>query len=329
MRVFTFLLLEVLLAPLTVTSFVLLQLWIITIGKQQQISLTALAPLLCRWLLHIQGIRPDETTHRLVDNLSALNSALCWGSVGPTLFAANLTGYTPSFFKVPPIGQETLSNMIHTRTLFFDRAIAQSLPTAEQIVILGAGFDTRLFKFCSSQFCLSQGSALPLPALFEVDQPPTQQAKIRALRKSNIDFSEVSFVSVNFNQENWADKLLKAGFEKGKPSFFLWEGVTYYLTEPVVKETLRTVAEMSGAGSAVAFDVFSSDFVSATDEWQWIRPAITLLDFIGEPFRFGIDIQDDVSISQLLAGAGFQLNMIQTMRTPTSGSFSGLIKAVI
>lgn len=317
MRVFTFLLLEILLAPLTLTSLLLLQLWVLTSSQQQQISMTALAPLFCRWILHLQGIRNDPTTQALVDSLPYFSSALCWGAVGPTLFAANLTSYTPSFLNVPPVGKENISNMIYTRSLFFDRAITQYLPTAEQIVLLGAGFDTRLFNFC-----LGQGRAL-----FEVDQPATQQAKIQALRESGADLSEVSFVSVDFNQENWADKLLKAGFEPGKRSFFLWEGVTYYLSETIVKETLLKVAEMSGRGSAIAFDVFSPTFISATKEWQWIQPAIKILDLIGEPFRFGIGIQNDILITQLLQDAGFQIQTFQPMGNTHKPPFGGLITA--
>ncbi|MEM9947579.1 MAG: SAM-dependent methyltransferase [Cyanobacteria bacterium P01_D01_bin.36] len=322
MSVLSFLLLELLLAPLTLTSFLLLQVWAVTISKQQQLSITALAPLFFRWLLHIQGIRPDAVTQSFITHLSSSNGALCWGCVGPTLLAANLTGYTPSFLSVPPAGKEHLSNMIHTRTLFFDRAIAQSLDTAEQIVILGAGFDTRLFKFC-----LGQGHALPARALFEVDQLATQQAKIQALKNSQVAFSDVNFVSVNFNQENWADKLVQAGFVPGKQTFFLWEGVTYYLTEAIVKETLVKVAEISGEGSAIAFDVFSSHFVSGTGEWQWIQPALNILTLMGEPFRFGINLQTDAPMTRLLQDTGFQLQSFQTMRNDKP-VFSGLVSAV-
>ena len=317
MRIFSFLLLEILLAPLTLSSLILLQLWTLTVSKQQQTSLTALAPLFFRWLLHIQGIRPDETTERLIDALPSLNTALCWGAVGPTLLAANLTGYTPSFLGVPASGEEDLGNMIHTRSLFFDTALTQYLATAEQVVLLGAGYDTRLFKFCSG---------LNL-SLFEVDKRATQQAKIKALKKSGIDLSEVAFVEVDFETEDWAEALQKLGFESSKRSFFLWEGVTYYLTEKAVRESLLKVTEMSAVGSAIAFDVFSPTFVSARSEWQWIQPAISLLKLVGEPFRFGINLQDQSFVEQLLETTGLQIESFQTMGMLRGSAFSGLVVA--
>lgn len=318
MRIFAFLLIELLLSPLTLTSFVLLQGWAIATSKQQHVSITALAPLSFRWLLHIQGIRPDMATHCLVNNLPALNSALCWGSVGPTLLAANLTGYAPSFFNAPPIGEENIGNMINARTLFFDKALAQSLTTAKQIVLLGAGFDTRLLKFCLNQNL----------SLFEVDQSATQQAKIKALEQSNIDMSEIVYVPVDFNREDWAVKLQQAGFEAGERSFFLWEGVTYYLTAAIAKESLLKMAEMSGAGSAIAFDVFSASFVSASDEWTKIQPVVQLLSFFGEPFRFGVDLRDEACLSDLLRDTGLQVQTTRLMGTEKGSAFSALVRAV-
>ena len=320
-------LLEVLLSPLTLTSFVLLQLWAIATSKQQHISITAIAPLFFRWLLHIQGIRPDIAAHHLISNLPvlnppalvpALNSALCWGSVGPTLFASNLTGYTPSFLTVPAAGKENIGNMIHTRTLFFDKALAKNLTAVKQVVLLGAGFDTRLLKFCANQGL----------ALFEIDQSETQQIKIETLQKSGVALDDITFVSVDFNREDWAVKLLQAGFETDQPTFFLWEGVTYYLSETTVKANLLKMANISGTGSAIAFDVFSSSFISASGEWIKIRPFVHLLSLFGEPFRFGMAQLDDMAIAHLLNAAGLQVQAMQRMGDHSGTAFGALVSAV-
>ena len=320
MRILTFLLLEILLSPLSLFSFGLIQLWAIATSQHQKTSLTALAPLAFRWLLHIQGIRPDPATQQLVNNLPQLNNALLWGSIGPTLFAANVTGYTPDFLNAAPAGKETINNMIHTRTLFFDKAIARNLIAAKQVVLLGAGFDTRLLKFC-----LGQGRAL-----FEIDQLSTQTAKIRALKKSGADLSEIKFVPVNFNTEDWASKLQQAGFKANETTFFLWEGVTYYLTESVVTQTLQKVDGISGEGSAIAFDVFSSSFVAARHEWQWIQPVTAMLNAVGEPFRFGMDLSGELSkekaIAPLIQGTNFHVQAFQQMGNSINRPFSGLIE---
>jgi O-methyltransferase involved in polyketide biosynthesis len=58
----------------------------------------------------------------------------------------------------------------------------------------------------------------------------------------------------------WLEKLVDAGFEPDKPSFFLWEGVTYYLDREAVEDTLRTIAS-TATGSVVAFDYLTVDLI--------------------------------------------------------------------
>ncbi len=318
MRLFTFLVLEVLLSPITLTGYSLLLLWGLGVSRQQNLSITALAPLSCRWLLHLQGSRPDPTADKLMTTLPSLNTGLNWATIGPTLLAMNLSGYTPNLFTLPTPGEENLGSMINTRTLFFDRALTSYVNSVEQVVILGAGFDTRLFELCT-------GKGL---SLFEVDQPSTQRVKIQALRKSGVDLSEVTFVSVNFNQEDWIEKLISAGFKSGKKTFFLWEGVTYYLTEVVVRESLQAMAGVAGEGSAIAFDFFSKDFIQGENEWWWIKPGLSILDWIKEPFHFGIASHEDSQtgihkgteavLGALLTRTGFQLHKCQLMGTDKS-----------
>ncbi len=319
MRLFTFLVLEVLLSPITLTSCVLFMVWATTVSQQKSLSTTALVPLSARWLLHLQGIRPDLAAAELMETLPSLNDGINWAIAGPTLLAMNISGYTPSSFNLPPAGEENLGNLINTRTLFFDKALSGYLETVEQVVVLGAGFDTRLFKFCLGRNL----------SLFEVDQPHTQQAKIEALTKSDRSLDEICFVPVNFNQKSWIEELVSAGFEIGKKTFFLWEGVTYYLTESVVKESLVTISEVCGAGSAIAFDFFPQHFFEGRDFW-WLPFAITVFDWIGEPFRFGVDtnVGNQAAIAQLLAGTGFQLSKLQMVGTASSSSgFYGLVVA--
>lgn len=314
MRILTFLLIESLLAPVSLSSFALLNLWSITASKREQTSTTALAPLFFRWLLHLQGIRPDVYTHALINNLSVINGSLCWISLAPTLFAANLTGFTPDFMSVPERGYEDVDTMINARSLFFDRAITKYLPAVEQVVILGAGFDTRLLRFCTGQNL----------SLFEVDKPSIQQEKISALRKSDVDMSEISFVAVDFSKDNWTDRLQQAGLGLGKRTFFLWEGVTYYLTETEVKETLLRIDAISGEGSAIAFDVFSPEFTTATQEWRWLQPLIEGLALFGEPFRFGVRLEES-AIAQLAQDTHFSLKTLQRMGDKRTAAFSGLV----
>jgi hypothetical protein len=59
---------------------------------------------------------------------------------------------------------------------------------------------------------------------FEVDAPKTQAAKRELLNKAGIDTRGVTFVSADFETEDWLTRLVESGFDTGKPCLFLWEG---------------------------------------------------------------------------------------------------------
>ena len=100
----------------------------------------------------------------------------------------------------------------------------------EQLVILGAGFDTRCYRLS------------PRPAhCFEIDAPTTQAEKKEGLAAAGIDSSHVTFVAVDFNSDDWWAKLLAAGFDPRKPTVFTWEGVIYYLPDVAIDATFERI----------------------------------------------------------------------------------------
>ncbi|RIE07371.1 class I SAM-dependent methyltransferase [Candidatus Cryosericum odellii] len=105
------------------------------------------------------------------------------------------------------------------RTTFFDAALARHLEDIDQLVILGAGWDTRAYR-------LPEDTRV---RCFEVDDARTQKIKPEMLAKAGVDATRVTFVSADFLTEDWLEQLVKAGFQPDRPSFFLWESVTMYL----------------------------------------------------------------------------------------------------
>jgi methyltransferase (TIGR00027 family) len=77
--------------------------------------------------------------------------------------------------------------------------------------------------------------------------------KRELLSQCGVDTSGVRFVSANLLTDNWLDNLAKTDFDPRKPTFFLWEGVTYYLSREAMEKTFRTIAT-SAPGSVVVFD---------------------------------------------------------------------------
>ena len=72
--------------------------------------------------------------------------------------------------------------------------------------------------------------------IFEVDEPPTQEAKVQALRDAGVAYDHVTFAPTDFNQQSWVDSLTDHGFDPTLPTFILWEGVTMYLDDAAVDE---------------------------------------------------------------------------------------------
>ena len=143
------------------------------------------------------------------------------------------------------------------RTRYFDDLLQQRLAGgAEQLVILGAGYDSRPYRFADR---------LSGVQVFEVDHPATsaaKQAKIRALI-GEIP-ANVSYVAVDFTVDNFADKLLASGYRTTRPTVFLWEGVTPYLDQAAVDAVLGFVTTNAAAGSAIVFDYILRSVVEGT-----------------------------------------------------------------
>ena len=272
--------------------------------KNRGISATAYEPLWNRMLFHHAGTRDDAAAVRLAPHLPALSPTVARLLIGTMGLAARLSGYQGSFLSYPGARPSSMALLMVHRTAFFDEALASAVdPTgphsAQQVVFLGAGWDTRAY-----------GALRGRPVrVFEVDTPATQRAKTEALDRAGIDASHVTFVETDFGQISWFDALLGRGFDPDLPTFILWEGVTYYLDEKTVQTTLRTVSGLA-VGSRIAFDTFSLEFFSG-----FLGQYMTLMvkGFYGESWQFFLSTAaparkqaSDFIASQGLALAGYE-----------------------
>ena len=180
---------------------------------------------------------------------------------------------------------------------FIDRCLKAAIDDGVgQLVILGAGFDTRAFRL------KALGN---LARIFEIDHPATQSAKIdRLARLPQGVHRHVTYIAMDFETERLFDKLLENGYTPEARSFFIWEGVTYYLPAPAVEDTLSFIAAQSGAGSGLAFDYFSpavADGTCTRSESVGLRAG---LKRFGEAITFGIDPE---TIGDFLKVRGFDV----------------------
>jgi len=124
-------------------------------------------------------------------------------------------------------------------------------------VILGAGLDSFAFR--------KQDIADNLK-VYEIDHPATQQWKKNRLQELNIGMpSNLAFVPVDFENQDFIDELNKVGFQSSLPVFFSWLGVTPYLTEIAVFQTLQGVATMA-PGSVIVFEYVLPDSILSDND---------------------------------------------------------------
>lgn len=180
------------------------------------------------------------------------------------------------------------------RTKYLDQLLLDSLGSFRQMVILGAGLDTRAYRFAER---------LAQVRVFEVDHPGTAAWKRERLHRLGRPTGHVSYIAMDFNREDLAGRLAESGYEPGAPTFFLWEGVVMYLPRASVEGTLAVLAQ-AAPGSCVVFDyVYRSslerpaDFFGAAGYHRYVERR-------GEPCRFGLNADE---VAPLLRHYGFEL----------------------
>jgi methyltransferase (TIGR00027 family) len=164
----------------------------------------------------------------------------------------------------------------------------------QQLVILGAGFDARAYRF--EEF--KRGVKA-----FEVDHPASQQAKLEKLKKI---FGQapphVVYVPIDFNIQSLAQRLLECGYDENRKTLFIWQGVTQYLTPSAVDDTLAFIANNSGEGSSVIFDYMYSTLLDGSIKHGEVTNMRSKRWLSGEDFSFGIA---DGAVTDFLEHAAF------------------------
>jgi len=166
------------------------------------------------------------------------------------------------------------------RERFIDDYLLKSLDGGlEQVVILGAGYDSRPYRFNLAK----QGVKV-----FEIDHPATQKDKIARLRRILGELpAQVVFVPVDFNTQSLEQRLYESGYDPKAKTLFIWQGVVYYLQAEAVDNTLSFVAHHSAPGSSIIFDYGYTWLIEQTRRGE-IRRMRRARRFTGEGLIFGI-----------------------------------------
>lgn len=166
------------------------------------------------------------------------------------------------------------------RTRYIDEALARVAPSMAQVLILGAGYDSRAIRFAEQ---------LRSARVFELDAPTPQSDKRRGLALRRLALpANLVFVPVDFETESVAERLAEAGFAQGMPTLYLLEGLTMYLEPATIDETFQLIADSAGPGSVLVFD-YAYASVIAGERTQYGAGVAESAARTGEAWRFGID----------------------------------------
>jgi len=211
----------------------------------------------------------------------------------------------PGFFRIPLAGRLFVKlfavrgsyEYVIARTKYIDAVVKKSLSNQfTQILIFGAGFDTRALRF--------QDEAQHA-RIYELDAPATQEAKIGQYKKRRLDIpSNVVFVPIDFDIESPILKLDQAGFKRNERSLFLLEGVLMYLQPQSVDQTFGIIRELAGAGSEVVFDYVYASVLRHEGTCYGEKGFANSVSNAGEQWNFGIEQGE---IGQFLSHHGFKL----------------------
>jgi methyltransferase (TIGR00027 family) len=187
-----------------------------------------------------------------------------------------------------------LGNSIRARVRYFDDFVKASIDEGlEQLVILGAGYDTRAYRI----------EGLKRIRVFEVDHPGTQGLKVEKIEKIFGRLpGHVVYVPVDFELEDIGHKLLDNGYNNSQRTLFIMEGLVMYIPPKSVDEILSFISRNSGKGSSIIFDYYPQSTVDGTSESESAKNIREFVVQQGEPLKFGIE---EGMVDTFLAQRGF------------------------
>jgi methyltransferase (TIGR00027 family) len=196
--------------------------------------------------------------------------------------AGNMTEYFEKHKRFTEIGGSQIARSYH-----IENDLLEPWCTAHeksQIVLLGAGLDTRAYRLSS----LQKGSHI----VFELDLPIIIDYKERVLRKEQPLCSLIR-ISTDLSRPEWKTKLSEHGFSHETATLWVLEGLVYYLDKTVVQDLVRVLSEMSTNDSQLFLDVC----VPALADLRWGPFA--------DHFKWGITMED---IPLFFATAGWSVS---------------------
>jgi methyltransferase (TIGR00027 family) len=97
---------------------------------------------------------------------------------------------------------------------------------------------------------------------------------------------------MDFKKDALPDALNTSGYQATEKTFFIWEGVSMYLSEPAVRDTLRSISGYSASGSTLVMDFAEAAMIELLQK----NPHLSQHNYTthwGEPWIFGLPDMDE------------------------------------
>jgi methyltransferase (TIGR00027 family) len=236
---------------------------------KQNVGRTALGTEMCRL---IEQYQPEET--RL------FNDPVVKGMVGaPIRLLMQLASMRNFTIKQTDAVVQGIFGAQICRTRYIDDAVQAALAQGiGQLVILGAGLDTRPYRLPGREGV----------KVFEVDLPAVQNDKKKKVQKYLGRLPEnVTFIPIDFDTQSLESVFAGTAFDPSRPVAYIWEGVSQYITEEAVGRTLAFVGK-SAPGSILLFTYVLKSIIERRSD---IPDANHMMDVVAQtaPWIFGLE----------------------------------------
>ncbi|MBC8951087.1 SAM-dependent methyltransferase [Xenorhabdus sp. TS4] len=184
------------------------------------------------------------------------------------------------------------------RTLKFDDSLIKwaNSERNSQIVILGAGFDSRAMRYSE----LLDGNNI---SVYEIDL-----AAMLEFKKGIIDKHKLQpcigyhYIPCNFNDKNLSGCMLAGGISKNKNTLILWEGVTYFLPDEIIQNTIIELRDFFKGKLQITLDYAFRDYIEGNLNFYGAKELYDVLVEISEPHFFGLNFNES---EKYFANLGF------------------------
>ncbi len=168
------------------------------------------------------------------------------------------------------------------RAKFFDEKLISAIEDGiEQVVILGAGFDTRAHRFKCE---------LGNRRIFELDLAKMQRYKKEKLAAINTPQNKnVEYAIANFLNNTLHDVLSTTNFDPARSTIFLIEGLSYYLPPEIFRSIVAYSQDYCSSKNQLVFDYSTKAFVQGDTSTYGSENMAKWLKKNNEPFLFGLE----------------------------------------